>query len=160
MLVGAVLAVVLLVAGGVGLDAYVTARPDHQARDEAAPDDEWPGRGTVGSVAATTPPAPSAAPATTPSTGPGRIRVVYEVTGQGRADILYWDANGEPVWLEGARLPWRKSIRTDRRDRVMVQAARMAATGGKKLSCTLSTDGGTPVTEAVDSTGWRASCFG
>ncbi|WP_165945734.1 MmpS family transport accessory protein [Micromonospora sp. KC606] len=70
------------------------------------------------------PPAPSqpATPASTPSGGPGRYPVSYEVAGTGRADIQYYDANGDFIRLEGVRLPWRGKIRTDDPNRVVVTA--------------------------------------
>lgn len=107
------------------------------------------------------PPAPGrpASPAATPSTGPGRDSVVYEATGQGRADVLYVDANGDPVWLDGVRLPWRTRIRTDHADRLMVQVNR-TDDSGPTIACSLRVNAAQPVTEEATSIGWRASCFG
>ncbi|TDC30502.1 hypothetical protein E1211_24125 [Micromonospora sp. 15K316] len=177
-LVGALLAGALLLGGGVALGARLSDRPaDHAQADPFAddlsadggdgdpaddgadrdPDDD----GGDGDPAddATSPPTPSASPATTPSSGPGRISVLYEVTGRGRADILYYDANGVPVWLDARPLPWRRSIRTDRRDQVALQASRIAGTGDT-LTCSVRVDGGAPITEEVGIAGSRASCSG
>ncbi|MEU8297542.1 MmpS family transport accessory protein [Micromonospora sp. NPDC048909] len=158
---GLVLVVALLLCGGVGLGGYALLRPGDQPQAAPPADDPWhEGDDAAGaSTAAPEPPTPSTRPATTPSTGPGRSSVVYEVTGQGRADILYYDANGERVWLEAARLPWRASIRTDRQDRVMVQASRTKDSGERPIACSVTVDGGEPLTEETTSTGWRASCF-
>ncbi|MER7890368.1 MmpS family transport accessory protein [Micromonospora sp. NPDC094482] len=157
---GLILVVALLLCGGVGLGGYALLRPGDQpqaappADDPRHENDDAPGASTAAPE-----PTPSTRPATTPSTGPGRSRVVYEVTGQGRADILYYDANGERVWLDAARLPWRASIRTDRQDRVMVQASRTKDSGERPIACSVTVDGGEPLTEETTATGWRASCF-
>ncbi|TDB73320.1 hypothetical protein E1165_17560 [Micromonospora sp. KC723] len=103
-----------------------------------------------------TPPALSqpATPATTPSGGPGRYPVSYEVTGTGRADIQYYDANGDFIRLEGVRLPWRERIRTDDPNRVVVIA------GGDDtgpIRCSAQVGGRTPVTEAGEP-GARVTC--
>ncbi|MEV1333514.1 MmpS family transport accessory protein [Micromonospora costi] len=159
VVIGATLAVALFVGGGVGIAVSNGDGPAGEARDEPTADRPWQDRGNA-EAAAEASPTPSAAPATTPSTGPGRISVVYEVTGRGRADVLYSDANGEPVWVSGAQLPWRKIIRTDHRDQVMVQVGRTDATTGEQIACSLAVDGEAPVTEEVDGHAWRASCFG
>ncbi|MFI6260854.1 MmpS family transport accessory protein [Micromonospora sp. NPDC051006] len=157
---GLILVVALLLCGGVGLGGYALLRPDDQPQ-AAAPADDPRHEDDDAAAASTAAPEPTSStrPATTPSTGPGRSSVVYEVTGQGRADILYYDANGERVWLDAARLPWRASIRTDQPDRVMVQASRTKDSGQRPIACSVTVDGGEPLTEETTSTGWRASCF-
>ncbi|MEU6205129.1 MmpS family transport accessory protein [Micromonospora musae] len=177
-LVGALLAVALLLGGGVALGARLSDPPaDHAQADPFA--DDLSAEGGEGDTAtdggdgdtatdsgdgdtatdATSVPTPSASPATTPSGSPGLISVVYEVTGRGRADILYYDANGVPVWLDARSLPWRRSIRTDHRDQVVLQASRIAGTGDT-LTCSVRVDGGAPITEKVGVAGSRASCSG
>ncbi|TYC03973.1 hypothetical protein FXF53_07560 [Micromonospora sp. WP24] len=168
-LVGALLAAVLLLVGGVALGARLSDPPaDHAQADPFADDLSAESRdgdtATDGedddtATEATSVPTPSASPATTPSGGPGLISVVYEVTGRGRADILYYDANGVPVWLDARSLPWRRSIRTDHRDQVVLQASRIAGTGDT-LTCSVRVDGGAPITEKVGVAGSRASCSG
>ncbi|MEU5565673.1 MmpS family transport accessory protein [Micromonospora musae] len=177
-LVGALLAGALLLVGGVALGARLSDPPaDHAQADPFADDlsaesgdgdtatDGGDGDtatdGEDGDTATdvTSVPTPSASPATTPSSSPGLISVVYEVTGRGRADILYYDANGVPVWLDARSLPWRRSIRTDHRDQVVLQASRIAGTGDT-LTCSVRVDGGAPITEKVGVAGSRASCSG
>ncbi|RKN13277.1 hypothetical protein D7147_31840 [Micromonospora musae] len=186
-LVGALLAGALLLVGGVALGARLFDPPaDHAQADPFADDlsaesgdgdtatdggdGDTAADGEDGDTAtdgedgdtatdATSAPTPSASPATTPSGGPGLISVVYEVTGRGRADILYYDANGVPVWLDARSLPWRRSIRTDHRDQVVLQASRIAGTGDT-LTCSVRVDGGAPITEKVGVAGSRASCSG
>ncbi|MEV6374433.1 MmpS family transport accessory protein [Micromonospora musae] len=168
-LVGALLAAVLLLVGGVALGARLSDPPaDHAQADPFADDlsaesgdgdTATDGEDDDTATEATSVPTPSASPATTPSGGPGLISVVYEVTGRGRADILYYDANGVPVWLDARSLPWRRSIRTDHRDQVVLQASRIAGTGDT-LTCSVRVDGGAPITEKVGVAGSRASCSG
>ncbi|SIQ11254.1 membrane protein [Micromonospora avicenniae] len=171
-MVGAILVTALLLGGGVTLGSRLLDHPGDQV--EAGPiaddlsqdggDDGWDedggddGGGEDGQAAEATS-APTPSPATTPSNGPGRISVVYEVTGKGRADILYNDANGMHVWLDRVPLPWKRSIRADRRDQVMLQANKTAGSGDT-LRCSVRVDGGAPVTEKIGATGWRASCSG
>nr|WTA67089.1 MmpS family protein [Micromonospora sp. NBC_00855] len=155
VLTSAAIAVALLLGG---LGGYALLRPDDQPPAESLTADP---RQTAAPTVATPEPTQnaSARPATTPSTGPGQVQVVYEVTGQGRADILYDDANGEKIWLDAVQLPWRANIRTDRRDQVLVQVSRTVGTGDS-MACSVTIDGGTPVTERVSGAAWRASCFG
>ncbi|MFI7604054.1 MmpS family transport accessory protein [Micromonospora sp. NPDC049366] len=152
----AVAAVLLLGAAGFGGYAASGDEPSPDASPEV---DSWYADET--DPRSPDPPAPSraATPASTPSTGPGRDSVVYEATGQGRADVLYVDANGEPVWLDGVRLPWRTRIRTDHADRLMVQVNR-TDDSGPVIACSLRVNAARPVTEEATSIGWRASCFG
>lgn len=162
LVVGVAVAAALLFCCDAGLATYALLRPEGQAQAEPFADDPWQegdAEEDTEEVAPAPEPTPSASPATTPSTGPGRISVVYEVTGQGRADILYSDANGELIWLYGARLPWRQGVRTDRKDQVLVQVTRTTATG-KSITCSVTVDGGEPLSETVDDRGSRASCSG
>ncbi|MGS2613374.1 MmpS family transport accessory protein [Micromonospora sp. LZ34] len=160
-LVGAVLAGVLVLAAGVGFGGYELLRPDDRPGAEPAVAD--PGTEVGGAERPETSPSPrespAARPAATPSDGPGRISVVYEVTGQGAADILYHDANGAPIWLDAVRLPWRASVRTDRLDLVMVQASK-PDDAMWSVSCSVTVDGGARTTETAGRGAWRASCFG
>ncbi|MGC4744212.1 MmpS family transport accessory protein [Micromonospora sp. DT201] len=157
VLTSAVLAAALLLGG---LGGYALLRPDDQSPAESLTADSGQ-TGPAAPAVATPGPTPtaSARPATTPSTGPGQVKVAYEVTGQGRADILYHDANGESIWLDEVQLPWRTNIRTDRRDQLMVQVSRSVGTG-ESIACSVTVDGGAPVTEQVGGAAWRASCFG
>ncbi|WBB66434.1 MmpS family transport accessory protein [Micromonospora sp. WMMD812] len=154
--------VAALLLGGAGYGAYASLRDDDRPQAEQADPDAWYAGDGVEEAPQEAGPVPqpthSATPAATPSTGPGRDTVVYEVTGKGRVDILYSDANGESVWLDGVRLPWRARIRTDHRDQAMVQASR---TGDNvdAIACSLTINGGAPVTEEITGAGWRANCY-
>ncbi|MFD6678326.1 MmpS family transport accessory protein [Micromonospora parva] len=155
LLTSALLTAALLLGG---LGGYALLRPHDQPQAESLAADPRQAPPAAPMVATPTPNA-SARPATTPSTGPGQVQVVYEATGQGRADIVYHDANGESIWLDGVQLPWRTNIRTDRRDQLMVQVSRAVGTG-ESIACSVAVDGGAPVTERVGGAASRASCFG
>ena len=105
-------------------------------------------------------PTPTRKPAATPSSGPGRFAVAYEVTGQGPANILYYDADGYPVELDGVRLPWRTKISTDDPGRASVWANKGDDKGGRTIACAMTVNGGRPVTESADDRAWRVSCGG
>ncbi|WP_243706506.1 MmpS family transport accessory protein, partial [Micromonospora sp. KC721] len=118
----------------------VAEDPYHDGYDEQ---DSW------------TPAAPSQpTPATTPSGGPGRYPVSYEVTGTGRGNIQYYDANGDFIRLESVRLPWREKIRTDDPNRVIVIAT---GDGDGALSCTARIGDRAPVTQ-VGEPGREVTC--
>lgn len=155
----AVLAGVLVLAAGLGFGGYELLRPDDRPRAESTIGELGTEAGDLPRPGVSASPSPSASPAATPSQGPGRIRVVYEVTGRGAADILYHDANGAPIWLDAVRLPWRTSVRTDRLDLVMVQASK-PDDARWSVSCSVTVDGSPAATETAGPGAWRASCFG
>ncbi|RZU78170.1 MmpS family membrane protein [Micromonospora kangleipakensis] len=105
-------------------------------------------------------PTPTRKPAATPSGGPGRFAVAYEVTGQGPANIQYYDADGYLVELDEVRLPWHTKISTDDPSRASVMANKGDDKGGRTIACAMTVNGGVPVTESVDDRGWRVSCGG
>ncbi|WP_446216913.1 MmpS family transport accessory protein [Micromonospora sp. IBHARD004] len=105
-------------------------------------------------------PTPTRKPAATPSGGPGRFVVAYAVTGQGPANIQYYDADGYLVELDRVRLPWHTKISTDDPGRASVWANKGDDKGGRTIACAMTVNGGVPVTESVDDGGWRVSCGG
>ncbi|MCM0676734.1 MmpS family protein, partial [Micromonospora phytophila] len=100
-------------------------------------------------------PTPTVRPALTPSAGPGRVTVVYEVTGRGPADLEYYDANGDFIQVERVKLPWRRSMRMHDAERVMVLAGN--SDDEALISCRITVDG-----EAVaeDQSDWGVNCTG
>lgn len=85
------------------------------------------------------------------------MTVVYEVTGAGRADIAYFDAESDLIHVDGAKLPWRMTIRTNGQSRVMVEA-RWSDDRERPLDCTVTVTGaGKPVTNKAQGT-WATSC--
>ncbi|WP_346538228.1 MmpS family transport accessory protein [Micromonospora sp. DPT] len=157
----AVVAVLVLgVCGCVGVGSALVGRytptADEPYYDDPDPyyDDDYDEE----SAAPTwTPPTPSepATAAATPSTGRGRFVVSYEVTGEGRGDVQYYDANGEFIRLEGVRLPWRQQIRTDDPERVLVMAWNNADEG--RVTCSARVGDRRPVTHAGEP-GYQVSC--
>ncbi|MEO3775942.1 MmpS family transport accessory protein [Micromonospora sp. B11E3] len=100
---------------------------------------------------------PTKKPITRPTSGPAPVTVVYEVTGAGRADIAYFDAESDLIHVDGAKLPWRTTIRTDGKSRVMVEATWSGDENGP-LTCRLTVTGaGKPVIK-VQQGYWNTAC--
>ncbi|MDO3702529.1 MmpS family transport accessory protein [Micromonospora sp. C28SCA-DRY-2] len=97
---------------------------------------------------------PTVRPALTPSDGPGRVTVVYEVTGRGPADLEYYDANGDFIQVEQVTLPWRRSLRMPSAERVMVLADHGQP---DRISCRITVDGRTV---ATDEGAYGVNCTG
>ncbi|MET8351025.1 MULTISPECIES: MmpS family transport accessory protein [unclassified Micromonospora] len=103
-------------------------------------------------------PTPTKKPITRPTSGPAPVTVVYEVTGAGEADISYYDAESDLIHVDDVKLPWRTTIRTNGRSRVMVEATWPDIEYQGPLDCTVTVTGtGKPV---VDKTRgyWRTTC--
>lgn len=96
-------------------------------------------------------------PVTRPTSGPAPVTVVYEVTGTGRADISYFDAESDLIHVDGVQLPWRTTVRTNGTSRVMVEAT-WSDEADLPISCKVTVTGaGKPVIDAVDGV-WRTTC--
>ncbi|MFD0788061.1 MmpS family transport accessory protein, partial [Micromonospora azadirachtae] len=96
-------------------------------------------------------------PALTPSAGSGTERVTYQVIGEGRADLQYYDANGDLVQIDNVSLPWRLNLATRKGGRLMVIAG--ASDGQLSITCEITANGKTVDRQsAVD--GYGSSCFG
>ncbi|MCO1598318.1 MmpS family protein [Micromonospora sp. RHAY321] len=118
-------------------------------------DDRWSPPTTAPT---TTAPTPSKKPITRPTSGPAPVTVVYEITGNGEADISYYDAESDLIHVDRAKLPWRTTIRTSGQSRVMVEAIWSDIDNNGPLDCTLTMTGsGSPV---VDRTlgYWMTTC--
>lgn len=107
-------------------------------------------------------PTPTPAP-TGPVTGgptrpPRSVVVVYEVTGNGRADINYLDSAGRTATLlKGARLPWRVELPRQPTRLARVTAFRSEQTSGP-VTCRLLVDGA-EVARSSDQAGYSSvSC--
>ena len=83
--------------------------------------------------------------------------MTYEVTGKGRGDIRYYDANGEFIRLDGVRLPWRVKIRTDDPSRVMVMADNTEYE--TPIACSVRVGDRRPVTDEHP-LGYQVTCTG
>ncbi|MGY4910663.1 MmpS family transport accessory protein [Micromonospora aurantiaca (nom. illeg.)] len=101
------------------------------------------------------PTAPPATPATTPSGGPGRFTVLYEVTGsEGEAEVQFYDANGDFHQLDSVDSPWRLRFTTSDRERVQIVTS--AGRAGQ-VTCRITIDG---KVVAQNSGRWGVACFG
>ncbi|WFE51802.1 MULTISPECIES: MmpS family transport accessory protein [unclassified Micromonospora] len=120
------------------------------------PDDGWaapttsapiPGRpSSAPRIPSPASPTPSKQPITRPTSGPAPVTVVYEVTGSGEADIAYYDAESDLMHVDGATLPWRTTIRTNGKTRVMVEATGPDINNATPIDCTVTITGvGKPV---------------
>ncbi|MET8361436.1 MmpS family transport accessory protein [Micromonospora sp. NPDC005171] len=106
----------------------------------------------------TTAPTPSKRPVTRPTSGPAPVTVVYEVTGSGTADIAYYDAESDLMHVDNAKLPWRTTIRTNGRSRVMVEATWPDIDYHGPIDCAVTVTGaGKPVVDKVRGY-WRTTC--
>ncbi|WP_431931840.1 MmpS family transport accessory protein [Micromonospora sp. RP3T] len=98
-------------------------------------------------------PAP-AVPVTTPSGGPGRFTVVYEVTGADQVYVQFYDADANFLQLDDVDAPWRLRFTANDRERVQVIAT--PAESGE-VSCRISING---KVVSRNSGEYGATCFG
>ena len=150
-----IVAVVLAFCGCVGLGVLGSFVDDPGASGEPY-DPEFDGL----DAGPTDEPADEASPvpATTPSGGPGRLTVVYEVTGSGAANVQFYDANGVFRYANRVQPPWRLAFTAN--DRKHLQIVALAADQSKDgVTCRITVDG-TVVSRDSSATGGMASCFG
>ncbi|MFI7073793.1 MmpS family transport accessory protein [Micromonospora sediminicola] len=96
------------------------------------------------------------APVTTPSGGPGRFTVVYEVTATGPVDVQFYDAGENLLHLDDVASPWRLRLTANNRERVQVTATPAGPDAGD-VTCRITVDG----REVYRNSGrWGATCFG
>ncbi|MEU1589320.1 MmpS family transport accessory protein [Micromonospora sp. NPDC005710] len=169
IVVAVVVALVLTVCGCLCVAGLVLDSNDSDPFAEqpfGSDDDGWtePTAGPIIPERPTAPPPPAASPTPTkepitrPTSGPAPVTVVYEVTGSGTADIAFYDAESDLIHVDGQRLPWRTTIRTNGKGRVMVEASWADDEGQRPLDCTVTVTGaGKPV---VDKTRgyWSTRC--
>ncbi len=164
IVVGAVgVLLVLLFCGcvGVGLLGSLTGEPVASGEPYDVPGYDEPGygepgygepdeygTGNEGLITAE----PSRTPASTPSGGPGRHTVVYEVTGTTPADLEYYDANGDFIQTEQVKLPWRLKFTVQETDRLMLLTRHSTYPDDSLISCRIIVDGKV-VVEETDETG-------
>ncbi|WCN80825.1 MmpS family transport accessory protein [Micromonospora sp. LH3U1] len=146
-----------LCAGGLLIDG---TNPDPVAEEPwGIPDDDgWTTAGPPIPKQPTVAPTPTKQPITRPTSGPAPVTVVYEVTGTGVVDLAYYDAESDLMHVDGAKLPWRTTIRTNGKSRVMVEARWADDEGERPLDCTVTVTGvGKPV--VVKTRGyWSTRC--
>ncbi|RGC70685.1 membrane protein [Micromonospora sp. MW-13] len=166
LVIGLVVVLVLGLCCCAGLGGLVTAAAEDRTtagdpwydKDETEPVDPWYDEdGTEPVDPPTFPADPSKKPVTRPTAGPAPVTVVYEVTGGGRADVAYFDADSDLIHVDSAKLPWRTTIRTNGQSRVMVEATRPYGEN-EPLTCRLSVTGAGPPATDTTTAVWRTTC--
>lgn len=152
LVIAVVAALVLAVCGCVGLGAlggFVDG-----ATSSGEPYDEPYIYGPDEPDLAPTTQAP-ATPVTTPSGGPGRFTVVYEVTGTDDVSVQFYDADGTFHALDAVAAPWRLRFTANDRQKVQLVVGTTEADGG--ASCRITIDG---KVVSRKSGKWGVACFG
>ncbi|MEU5723188.1 MmpS family transport accessory protein [Micromonospora sp. NPDC047738] len=151
IIVGVATVLVLLFCGCVGLGVLGNSFGDPVTSGEPYGD---PGYGEPEEDATAGQPSP----ATTPSGGPGRFEVVYEVTGTEAVNVQFYDANGDFLQVDEVQSPWRLAFTANDRQRVQIVAL-PANRGGDPITCQITIDGKV-VSRDSSSSGAIATCFG
>ncbi|MFG3598946.1 MmpS family transport accessory protein [Micromonospora chersina] len=151
VVVTVVIALVLAFCGCVGLGVLGSFVDDSTTSGQPYdPEFDEPDGGLAEEPTDAAPPVP----ATTPSGGPGRFTVRYEVSGTGPVDIQFYDANANFLQIDGVPPPWRLAFTANDRERVQIIAS---PTGSGKASCRITING---KVVSQDSGEWGATCFG
>ncbi|MCZ7435410.1 MmpS family transport accessory protein [Micromonospora sp. WMMC241] len=95
-----------------------------------------------------------ATPVTTPSGGPGRFTVVYEVTGADQVYLQFYDADANFLQIEDVDAPWRLRFTANDRERVQIIAS---PSESGEVTCRITIDG---KVVSRDSGEYGATCFG
>jgi hypothetical protein len=130
-LIAVILAVTLLLCGGVATAGVLVARAAAEKTQEAIePITELP------TFDPELPDLPTGVPGTA-----RKITVTYEVTGDGPATILYFGKIGEtPTRLDNVKLPWKFDVELETPTLLSVSAVRVDTTDGS-ISCRALIDG-------------------
>ncbi|MCP3784215.1 MmpS family protein [Micromonospora sp. A3M-1-15] len=151
VVVTVVIALVLAFCGCVGLGVLGSFVDDSTTSGQPYdPEFDEPDGGLAEDPTDAAPPVP----ATTPSGGPGRFTVRYEVGGTGAVDIQFYDANADFLQIDGVPPPWRLAFTANDRERVQIIAS---PTGSGEASCRITING---KVVSQDSGEWGATCFG
>ncbi|MEU1812262.1 MmpS family transport accessory protein [Micromonospora aurantiaca (nom. illeg.)] len=98
---------------------------------------------------------PPARPVTTPSGGPGRFTVLYEVTAtDGEAEVQFYDAAANFHQPGAVDTPWRLSFTANDRERVQIIASPVES---GDVTCRITVNG---KVVSKDSGAYGATCFG
>ncbi|MEU8071766.1 MULTISPECIES: MmpS family transport accessory protein [unclassified Micromonospora] len=96
-----------------------------------------------------------ARPATTPSGGPGKFTVLYEVTAtDGEAEVQFYDADANFHQPGAVDTPWRLSFTANDRERVQIIASPVES---GDVTCRITVNG---KVVSKDSGEYGATCFG
>ncbi|MBO3739920.1 MmpS family transport accessory protein [Actinoplanes flavus] len=169
-LIALILAVALLLCGGVVTTAVILVQRAADKAEELAapivdptlptlPEDapDFPGLPTDFPEL---PGLPTDLPTELPGIGEGReIKVTYEVTGDGPAEILYVDQLGAaPKRVANAKLPWKISTTMKGTSLVSVVAVRTGTDAGD-IGCRATVDGEEIVKQSAQGGLATASCY-
>ncbi len=133
-LIAVIVAVTLLLCGGVATAAVMAVRAATDKAKEAIEPI------TVPTFDPELPSLPTGVPTGVPGSG-RKITVTYEVTGDGPAQIVYLDRlGGSPTRLQNVKLPWKITAEVETPALLSVIAMRVAATDGS-ISCRALVDG-------------------
>ncbi|MGC4901006.1 MmpS family transport accessory protein [Micromonospora echinospora] len=151
VVVGIVTVLALIVCGCVGLAFLGSTMDDGTAVGERY---EEPIYGEPGDWT-DEPTAPPVRPATTPSGGPGKFTVLYEVTASnGEAEVQFYDADANFHQPGAVDAPWRLSFTANDRERVQVIATSVA---GGEVTCRITVNG---KVVSRNSGRFNIACFG
>jgi hypothetical protein len=132
-----VIALAVLLVGGAGVAAVLLANRSDEpsALTSPSPTPEAP-------ETAETTPAPDSSDDGSGSGDYGSgAKVVYEVTGEGAASIVYFKGDGiTPVRVGDTDLPWRQELRLEN-DAALVSVNATRASGKGTLECRITIDG-------------------
>lgn len=151
LVIGIVTVLALIVCGCVGLSflgrsmTEGTASGDRYDGPLYGEPDGW----------ADEPTGPPARPVTTPSGGPGRFTVLYEVTAtDGEAEVQFYDADANFHQPGAVDTPWRLSLTANDRERVQIIASPVES---GEVTCRITVNG---KVVSTDSGEYGATCFG
>ena len=159
-LIAVIVAVTLLLCGGVATAGVLIARNVTDRAKEALPQlpTEAPQLPTEAPRLPTEVPDLPGLPTELPGTPSRQISVTYEVTGDGPAQILYLDRlGGSPVRRDDVKLPWRFTTKVETPVLLSVMATRIGTDEGQ-LSCRTLVDGA-EVERSSSRTGTVATVF-
>lgn len=131
-IIAVILAVTLLLCGGLATAGVLIARSVKDKADE-----------TIGSLPTSVPEVPGL-PTDLPTTGVGQgrpVTVTYEVTGDGPVSIVYIEKIGQsPKRLENVKLPWKLTVQAEVPALLSVVVVRLDTSEGS-VSCRALADG-------------------
>jgi hypothetical protein len=135
-IIAVILAVALLLCGGIATAGVLVARGVKDKADEAV--------GTLPTGLPEVPALPTELPTDLPTTGTGNgrpITVTYEVTGDGPVSIVYIEKIGDnPKRLENVKLPWKLSTKAETPALLSLIVVRLGTSEGA-VTCRALVDG-------------------
>jgi hypothetical protein len=155
-----IVVLLLLCAGGITAGVVAFHKAADKAQEALKPITDLPATGDPDPLPTDVPTQPTDDPGQPGSTGDGKtITVVYEVTGDGPASIIYTDKLGEtPQRVENATLPWTHTTTMDGTALLSVTGIRTGTDDGS-ISCRATVDGQEVVQRTNTGSFATASCI-